>query len=252
MWKAAIFFRKPAIGLSCRKYLFPVCKLKVSKEVYDQDVISTFISGSSFLQQMASIITVKGDFNFLILRDFVLDFPGRIFLMLPVQKEYNSWSGFSKFHCVLKITVIVRTFLMPLQVEQSGKLPHARIYAYISDLDKTHACKHRLHPQRENGWNDSTDLFLHLSGQELSSYILTEPMLWKSHGHEGISLRNYLMDCSMCMLVQAFPRGLVGIWCPARASPPRAGHGESSRLYLKQKEKARVRRNLQVTSERMR
>lgn len=70
----AIFFRKPAIGLSCRKCLLPVCKLKFSEEVYDQDVISIFISGSSFLQQMASIITVKEDFSFLILRDFILDF----------------------------------------------------------------------------------------------------------------------------------------------------------------------------------
>lgn len=90
VWKAAIFFRKPAIGLSCRKYLLPVCKLKFSNEVYDQDVISTFISGSSFLQQMASIITVEEDFYFLILRDFVLDFPGRVVLLLPVLKEYNS------------------------------------------------------------------------------------------------------------------------------------------------------------------
>lgn len=66
---------------------------------------------------------------------------------------------------------------MPLQVEQAGKLPHPRIYACGSDLDKTHGCKHRMHPQRENGQNDSTDLSLHLSGQELSSYVLTEPTL---------------------------------------------------------------------------
>lgn len=62
VWKGATFFRKPALGLSCRKCLLPVCKLKFFKEVDDQDVISTFILGSSFLQQMASIITEKEDF----------------------------------------------------------------------------------------------------------------------------------------------------------------------------------------------
>lgn len=138
VWKWAIFFRKSAIGLSCRKCLLPLCKLKFSEEVYNQDVISICISSSSFLQQMPSIITIKEDFYFPILRDFVLDFPGRIFLLLPVQKEYNYWSGFSKFHCVLKITAIISTFLLPLQVEQAGKLPHPRIYACGSDLDKTH------------------------------------------------------------------------------------------------------------------
>lgn len=37
-----------------------------------------------------------------------------------------------------------------------------------------------MHPQRENGWNDSTDLFLHLSGQEVPSYVVTEPMCEKA------------------------------------------------------------------------
>lgn len=198
------FFRKPAIGLSCRKCLLPVCKLKFSKEVYDQDVISTFISGSSFLQRMASIITVKENFYFLILRDFVLGIPWRIFLLLPVQKECNSWSGFSKFHCGLQITAIVRTFLVPLQVEQVGKLPHPRIYACGSDLDKHMAASTGCIP-KEKMVGMLLQICSYISqGIQLSSYVLTEPTLWKSHGHEGISLRNYLMDCSMWMLLRQF------------------------------------------------
>lgn len=236
VWKWAIFFRKSAIGLSCRKYLLPVYKLKFSEEVYDQDVTSIFISGSSFLQWMASIITVKEDFYFLILRDFVLDFPGRIFLLLPVQKEYNYWSQFSKFHCVLKITAIVRTFLMPLQVEQQVNCPIPGFMPVDQTWVKHMAASTGCIP-KEKMVRMTTDLFLHLSGEELSSYVLTEPTLWKSHAHEGISLRNYLMDCSMWMLSQALPWGLVGIWCPARASLPRAcsSLGESSRLCLKER-----------------
>lgn len=96
MWEGATFLRKPAVGLNRRKCLFPACKLKFSRE--DQDVIRMLFLLSFQVQvscnKVASIISVKEDFYFVMLEDFVLDSPGRIFL-LCVQKEYTYRPGFS-------------------------------------------------------------------------------------------------------------------------------------------------------------
>lgn len=84
MWEGATFLRKPAVGLNRRKHLFPAlfpaCKLKFSRE--DHDVIRMLFLLSFQVQvscnKMASIISVKEDFYFVMLIDFVLDSPGRI------------------------------------------------------------------------------------------------------------------------------------------------------------------------------
>lgn len=109
MWEGATFLRKPAVGLNRRKHLFPAlfpaCKLKFSRE--DHDVIRMLFLLSFQVQvscnKMASIISVKEDFYFVMLIDFVLDSPGRIFL-LCVQKEFLDFLNFTMYY---KTTAII-------------------------------------------------------------------------------------------------------------------------------------------------
>lgn len=130
----------------------------------------------------------------------------------------------------------------------SKQLPCSRIYACGSDLDETCGWKHRMQPQRENGQNDSKALFLHLSGQELCSYVFAETTLWKSHEHEGIDLiKSVHMDAVLgtCKWLGGHP--------PHASSSLQVGK-TSSRLCLKERDvqgKGKSQRQKKYTSQKL-